>query len=77
MGWIHFRVNAKQLHNAIRRRLPEGEVIDSGQQGRARNLAAQWSRTRAPLRTNFAALATESSTAIRQFIAMAADREAY
>jgi phosphoenolpyruvate carboxylase len=27
MGWIHFRVNAKQLHNAIRRRLdPEGEL---------------------------------------------------
>jgi phosphoenolpyruvate carboxylase len=21
MGWIHFRVNAKQLHNAIRRRI--------------------------------------------------------
>jgi phosphoenolpyruvate carboxylase len=27
MGWIHFRVNAKQLHNAIRRRIdPEGEL---------------------------------------------------
>jgi phosphoenolpyruvate carboxylase len=27
MGWIHFRVNAKQLHNGIRRRLdPEGEL---------------------------------------------------
>src|SRR5690606_35626272 len=27
MGWIHFRVHAKQLHNAIRRRLdPKGEI---------------------------------------------------
>ncbi len=27
MGWIHFRVNAKQLHNAIRRRIdPDGNL---------------------------------------------------
>src|SRR5690606_13637624 len=27
MGWVHFRVNAKQLHNAIRRRIdPAGEI---------------------------------------------------
>ncbi|MDC8754011.1 phosphoenolpyruvate carboxylase [Erythrobacter sp. sf7] len=70
MGWIHFRVNAKQLHNAIRRRLPEGEVIDLASKGALATLRRMIEEAR-PLRTNFAALATESSTAIRQFIAMA------
>jgi len=70
MGWIHFRVNAKQLHNAIRRRLPEGEVIDLASKGAIATLRRMVEEA-APLRTNFAALATESSTAIRQFIAMA------
>ncbi|MEE4316531.1 MAG: phosphoenolpyruvate carboxylase [Erythrobacter sp.] len=70
MGWIHFRVNAKQLHNAIRRRLPEGEVIDLASKGALATLRRMVEEA-APLRTNFAALATESSTAIRQFIAMA------
>ncbi|MEQ5787390.1 phosphoenolpyruvate carboxylase [Erythrobacter sp. NFXS35] len=70
MGWIHFRVNAKQLHNAIRRRLPEGEVIDLASRGALATLRRMVDDAQ-PLRTNFAALATESSTAIRQFIAMA------
>jgi phosphoenolpyruvate carboxylase len=70
MGWIHFRVNAKQLHNAIRRRLPEGEVIDLASKGALATLR-RMVEDAVPLRTNFAALATESSTAIRQFIAMA------
>ncbi|MBI1403375.1 MAG: phosphoenolpyruvate carboxylase [Porphyrobacter sp.] len=70
MGWIHFRVNAKQLHNAIRRRLPEGESIDLASKGALATLR-RMVEDAAPLRTNFAALATESSTAIRQFIAMA------
>jgi phosphoenolpyruvate carboxylase len=70
MGWIHFRVNAKQLHNAIRRRLPAGEVIELASKGALATLRAMVDEAR-PLRTNFAALATESSTAIRQFIAMA------
>jgi phosphoenolpyruvate carboxylase len=70
MGWVHFRVNAKQLHNAIRRRLPEGEAIDLASKGAIATLRCMVEEA-APLRTNFAALATESSTAIRQFIAMA------
>lgn len=70
MGWIHFRVNAKQLHNAIRRRLPEGEAIDLASRSALATLRRMVDEAR-PLRTNFAALATESSTAIRQFIAMA------
>lgn len=70
MGWIHFRVNAKQLHNAIRRRLPDSEVIDLASKGALATLRRMVAEAK-PLRTNFAALATESSTAIRQFIAMA------
>jgi phosphoenolpyruvate carboxylase len=70
MGWIHFRVNAKQLHNAVRRRLGgEDEGIDLASKGALATLRAMVENA-APLRTNFAALATESSTAIRQFVAM-------
>ena len=71
MGWIHFRVNAKQLHNAVRRRMGEdAEGIDLASKGALAALRAMVEGAK-PLRTNFAALATESSTAIRQFLAMA------
>jgi phosphoenolpyruvate carboxylase len=71
MGWIHFRVNAKQLHNAVRRRLGgDEEGIDLASKGALMTLRRLVDEA-ATLRTNFAALATESSTAIRQFIAMA------
>ncbi|MGN3975159.1 phosphoenolpyruvate carboxylase [Tsuneonella sp. SYSU-LHT278] len=70
MGWIHFRVNASQLHNAIRRRLPEGHEIDIGSRGAIATLRAMLTGV-TPLKANFAALAVESSTAIRQFLAMA------
>ncbi|MFN4021159.1 MAG: phosphoenolpyruvate carboxylase [Erythrobacter sp.] len=70
MGWIHFRVNAKQLHNAIRRRLGTAGAIDLASKSALATLRKLVAGA-APLRTNFAALATESSTAIRQFIAMA------
>jgi phosphoenolpyruvate carboxylase len=70
MGWIHFRVNSSQLQNAIRRRIdPEGKLDLAGQAAlvRMRELLAEAT----PLQTNFAALAIENSTAIRQFLAMA------
>ncbi len=71
MGHIHFRVNAAQLHNAIRRRLdPEGAIDPAGGQALIR-LRALLADVR-PLRSNFAALAVESTTAVRQFLAMAA-----
>jgi phosphoenolpyruvate carboxylase len=70
MGWIHFRVNAKQLHNAIRRRLDDGTTIELASKSALATLRTMVEEAQ-PLRTNFAALATESSTAIRQFIAMA------
>ncbi len=70
MAWIHFRVNAKQLHNAIRRQLdPEG-TLDFGSKSAIVHLRRAIAGVR-PLRSNFAALAIESSTAIRQFLAMA------
>ena len=69
MGWIHFRVNAKQLHNAIRRELDDQEIDLSsrGAMAALRDLLANAK----PQRANFASLAVESSTAVRQFLAMA------
>ncbi|MGD9664334.1 MAG: phosphoenolpyruvate carboxylase [Novosphingobium sp.] len=69
-GWIHFRVNSSQLHNAIRRLIDPDNTLDLASRsalGKLRDLIAGVT----PLRTNFAALAIESSTAIRQFLAMA------
>ena len=70
MGWIHFRVNAKQLHNAIRRRLDPDGQLDLSSKGAIVHLRRAIAQVR-PLRSNFAALAIEASTAIRQFLAMA------
>ena len=70
MGQIHFRVNASQLGNAIRRRLdPEG-AIDLASQAALMKMRELLAAVR-PLRTNFAALAIENSTAVRQFLTMA------
>ncbi len=70
MGGIHFRVNAKQLHNAVRRRLDPDGTLDLSSKGAIVHLRNAIADAR-PLRSNFAALAIESSTAIRQFLAMA------
>ncbi len=70
MGWVHFRVNSAQLLNAIRRRIDPENSLDlaSGTAlNRLRDLLAEVK----PLRSNFAALAIESTTAVRQFLAMA------
>lgn len=69
MGWIHFRVNAKQLHNAIRTRLGDAADIDLSSRGAIaalRELLAEVT----PQSANFASLAVESSTAVRQFLVM-------
>ncbi|WP_017667548.1 phosphoenolpyruvate carboxylase [Sandarakinorhabdus sp. AAP62] len=71
MGWIHFRVNAAQLHNAIRRRIDPDGQLDMGS-GQALIRLRGLLDTVKPLRSNFAALAVESTTAVRQFLAMAA-----
>jgi len=70
MGWIHFRVNSSQLQNAIRRRIdPKGTLSLDSQAAlvKLRELLAEVK----PLKSNFAALAIENSTAVRQFLAMA------
>ncbi|KLI64320.1 phosphoenolpyruvate carboxylase [Aurantiacibacter marinus] len=70
MGWIHFRVNAKQLHNAIRRRIDPDGNLDLASKGAVVHLRRAISDVK-PRRSNFGALAIEASTAIRQFLAMA------
>lgn len=70
MGWVHFRVNSSQLQNAIRRRIdPDGRLDLASQAAlvKMRELLA----TAQVLRSNFAALAIENSTAIRLFLTMA------
>jgi phosphoenolpyruvate carboxylase len=70
MGGVHFRVNASQLHNAIRRRIDPDNRLDLTSKTaliRLRELLAEGR----PLRTNFAALAIETTSAVRQFLAMA------
>ena len=70
MAHIHFRVNAKQLHNAIRAHLHETPQLDLSSKGAVATLRRMLAKVEAK-RTNFASLAIESSTATRQFLAMA------
>ncbi len=70
MGWIHFRVNSSQLQNAIRRRIDPTGKLDLASQAALMRMRELLAEAR-PLRSNMAALAIESSTAIRQFLAMA------
>lgn len=70
MAHIHFRVNAKQLHNAIRVHLHETPNLDLASKGAMATLRRMLKEVQ-PKRTNFASLAIESSTATRQFLAMA------
>ena len=70
MGWIHFRVNSSQLQNAIRRRIDPDGKLDLGSQAALVKMREMLAQAR-PLRSNFAALAIENSTAVRQFLAMA------
>lgn len=70
MAHIHFRVNAKQLHNAIRGHLTDTPELDLSSKGAMATLRKMLEEV-SPKRTNFASLAIESSTATRQFLAMA------
>ena len=70
MGWVHFRVNSSQLQNAIRRRIDPDGKLDLASQAALMKMRELLAGAR-PLRTNFAALAIENSTAIRLFLTMA------
>ncbi|MEQ1497553.1 MAG: phosphoenolpyruvate carboxylase [Novosphingobium sp.] len=69
MGWIHFRVNASQLQNAIRRRIDPSGKLDLASQAALAAMRELLAKVQ-PLRSNMAALGIESSTAVRQFLAM-------
>ncbi|MEM1104173.1 MAG: phosphoenolpyruvate carboxylase, partial [Pseudomonadota bacterium] len=68
---VHFRINADQLHNAIRRR-PEF-ADDAPLHGRAAyaRIDAMAQAVRAPAQINFATLMVEPTTAVRQFLTIA------
>ena len=70
MGWVHFRVNSSQLHNALRRRIDPDGTLDLGSRGALSRLR-ELLEAEQPLRINFGALALETSTAMRQFLVMA------
>ncbi len=70
MGWIHFRVNASQLQNAIRRRIDPDGKLDLASQAALVRLRELLGAVK-PLRANMAALAIENSTAVRQFLLIA------
>lgn len=70
MGWIHFRMNSSQLHNAIRSRIDPDNTLDLAS-GTALSLLRDEIKAVKPLRSNFAALAIETTTALRQFITIA------
>jgi phosphoenolpyruvate carboxylase len=70
MGWIHFRVNASQLNNAIRRRIDPDQKLDLASRT-ALNRMRELLNTVQPLRSNFAALSIEDTTALRVFLSMA------
>ncbi len=70
LGGIHFRVNSAQLHNAIRRRIDPDNTLDLASGTALKRLRSLLANIE-PLRTNFAALAIENTTALRQFLAMA------
>ncbi len=70
MGGIHFRVNAAQLHNAIRRRIDPDNRLDLASKTALIRIRSLLDGVTAK-RSNFAALAIENTTAVRQFLAMA------
>lgn len=70
MGWVHFRVNSSQLQNAIRRRIDPDGKLDLASQAALVKMRELLAHAKV-LRTNFAALAIENSTAVRLFLTMA------
>jgi len=74
VGRIHFRINATQLHNAVRRRLETESPVDLASRTALVRLN-ELSGSVTPVSVNFAALATETATAMRQMITMAQIRK--
>jgi phosphoenolpyruvate carboxylase len=70
MGAIHFRVNASQLQNAIRRRIDPEQKLDLASRTALLRMRKLITNVK-PLRSNFAALSIEDTTALRVFLSMA------
>ena len=70
LGQIHFRLNSAQLNNAIRRHIAKDEESELSSGVLLKRIQALLKKVK-PLRSNFAALAIETTTALRQFLAMA------
>lgn len=70
LGTVHFRINASQLNNAIRRYIAADEDLAMSSRAAFSKLRDKL-ETVQPIRTNIAALAHEATTAVRQFLAMA------
>lgn len=70
IGTVHFRINSSQLHNAIRRHLGSNDAIAIETRGAMASLRKLIDKAKPDL-VNFATLAIETTTAIRQFLAIA------
>ncbi len=70
MGWVHFRLNSAQVENAIRRWIDPKEELELTSHAAGVRLRALLD-DQTVLRSNFAALAIENTTAIRQFLSIA------
>lgn len=70
IGRVHFRINATQLHNAVRRRLDAEKPVDMSSRSTLIRLNSLYESEK-PLAVNFAALAMETTTAVRQFLTIA------
>ncbi|MEM8918167.1 MAG: phosphoenolpyruvate carboxylase [Pseudomonadota bacterium] len=69
-GTVHFRINSSQLHNAIRRHLGSKESLAVESRSAMASLRRLIASTKA-VDVNFANLAIENTTAVRQFLAIA------
>lgn len=69
-GTVHFRINSSQLHNAIRRHLGSKESLAVESRSAMASLRRLIANTK-PVDVNFANLAIENTTAVRQFLAIA------
>lgn len=70
VGTVHFRLNAAQINNAIRRRLQDTAEFDEKSLSSITTMT-ELLRDVKPVKVNFASLTTETTTALRQFIVMA------
>ncbi|MCK5574397.1 MAG: phosphoenolpyruvate carboxylase, partial [Sphingomonadales bacterium] len=70
VGTVHFRLNAAQINNAIRRRLQDVADFDEKSLSSLTTMSKLLREVK-PVKVSFASLATETTTALRQFIVMA------